>query len=503
MALTLAFFDTSVAFFDILSLKTSGATPSAPFILPHPLPPAGIFSPPLSLKAHSRAPKVLFIGRSSSSSLFALYKDNFPALGNPDPSPGQARQRELEGYHYLIEADTSDVLSHGIEDRLSIDGPSSMDPELNESLELGETDDDLAWIDRPTRTSRSWLIKVFAVYLPLLLVGLTGLWHFLGSALPSPSALVFPSANHHRQQQHSPLLPPFDSKPTSLSTQVVTPQPTSEDSNGNPPSYDSSKLKDLPPLPNDDDEDGLAAMEAGMGSGKKKKRRGKLRGKKKGAAKQGEEDGVEEDEEDDKKESVAVIASARETAVEIATVPVAVKEGGLVVSEKLLGVGSHVSLFVFPTPTSHACSTDPRSLLLQGTMVFEGTFQSRPVAVKRLLSHFTTLASHEVSLLQSTDSHPNVVRYFYEEQRDPWLYIALELCPASLADLIDRPAEFPELVKLFDPQAALRGVVQGVRHLHDLKVCHRDIKPGYVPRTTLISSHCLMEPDSQASVQLC
>jgi serine/threonine-protein kinase/endoribonuclease IRE1 len=113
-------------------------------------------------------------------------------------------------------------------------------------------------------------------------------------------------------------------------------------------------------------------------------------------------------------------------------------------------------------------------------MVYEGTFQNRPVAVKRLLSHFTTLASHEVSLLQSTDFHPNIVRYFYEEQRDPWLYIALELCPASLADLIDRPAEFPDLVKLFDPQAALRGVVQGVRHLHELKVCHRDIKPGNI-----------------------
>jgi serine/threonine-protein kinase/endoribonuclease IRE1 len=37
-------------------------------------------------------------------------------------------------------------------------------------------------------------------------------------------------------------------------------------------------------------------------------------------------------------------------------------------------------------------------------------FQGRAVAVKRLLQDFVTIASQEVSLLQASDDHQNVVR---------------------------------------------------------------------------------------------
>lgn len=94
-----------------------------------------------------------------------------------------------------------------------------------------------------------------------------------------------------------------------------------------------------------------------------------------------------------------------------------------------------------------------------------------------MVSHFTTLASHEVSVLQSADHHPNIVRYFYEEKRDSSIFIALELCPASLYDLIERPREFQTLVDLFNAQKALAEVTKGVRHLHELKIYHRDLKP--------------------------
>ncbi len=43
-----------------------------------------------------------------------------------------------------------------------------------------------------------------------------------------------------------------------------------------------------------------------------------------------------------------------------------------------------------------------------------GTFQGRAVAVKRLLRDFVHVASKEVSLLESADNHPNVIRYFYK-----------------------------------------------------------------------------------------
>ncbi|KAI6015195.1 hypothetical protein F5J12DRAFT_816521 [Pisolithus orientalis] len=125
----------------------------------------------------------------------------------------------------------------------------------------------------------------------------------------------------------------------------------------------------------------------------------------------------------------------------------------LVVSDAVLGFGSH------------------------GTVVFRGSLQGRPVAVKRLLQDFVTLASREVSILQESDDHPNVVRYYYQEAQANFLYIALELCPATLADVIENPDQHHDIVVHFDPKRALRQITSGLRHLHSLKIVHRDIKP--------------------------
>ncbi|KAI0683708.1 hypothetical protein BC835DRAFT_1423036 [Cytidiella melzeri] len=125
----------------------------------------------------------------------------------------------------------------------------------------------------------------------------------------------------------------------------------------------------------------------------------------------------------------------------------------LVVSDSILGFGSH------------------------GTVVFKGSLQGRAVAVKRLLQDFVTLASREVSVLQESDDHPNVIRYYYQEAHANFLYIALELCPASLADIIERPDHFRDISISFDPKRALRQITAGLRHLHALKIIHRDIKP--------------------------
>ncbi|KAJ5787648.1 KEN domain ribonuclease activator [Penicillium paradoxum] len=113
-----------------------------------------------------------------------------------------------------------------------------------------------------------------------------------------------------------------------------------------------------------------------------------------------------------------------------------------------------------------------------GTVVFRGSFDGRDVAVKRMLMEFYDIASHEVGLLQESDDHHNVIRYFCREQATGFLYIGLELCPASLQDVIERPVNYPELVQTgLDLPDVLRQITQGVRYLHSLKIVHRDLKP--------------------------
>ncbi|CAR27957.1 ZYRO0D10472p [Zygosaccharomyces rouxii] len=128
----------------------------------------------------------------------------------------------------------------------------------------------------------------------------------------------------------------------------------------------------------------------------------------------------------------------------------------LTVSEKILGYGS------------------------SGTVVLQGSFQGRPVAVKRMLLDFCDIASQEIDLLTESDDHPNVVRYFCSETTEKFLYIALELCNLTLEELIElkKPSEgFQATLKTWDPINILYQIASGVSHLHSLKIIHRDIKP--------------------------
>jgi serine/threonine-protein kinase/endoribonuclease IRE1 len=68
--------------------------------------------------------------------------------------------------------------------------------------------------------------------------------------------------------------------------------------------------------------------------------------------------------------------------------------------------------------------------------VYEGILDSRPVAVKRLLRQFYTLARKEIQVLVVSDEHPNVVRCFAMEEDREFVYLALERCKHSLSDTL-------------------------------------------------------------------
>ncbi|GAA5994939.1 hypothetical protein JCM5350_005670 [Sporobolomyces pararoseus] len=259
-----------------------------------------------------------------------------------------------------------------------------------------------------------------------------------------------------RSDSTSSRLPPIPVEPRSNSNT----QPTAASSAMVPSASSTSSplLDDSPPLPSvssitpstaaadeEGDSDNQAAADSAAPRKKNRRRRGG-KGKKKAAA-MSKEGSLDDDLPNGEKDLEELAIVEKEPVVDPQMV------GGLSVSETILGYGSH------------------------GTVVLRGEFQGRAVAVKRLLKDFVTIATHEVNLLQESDDHPHVIRYFCKEQRDTFLYIALELCPASLFDLIDQPSSFPELVPQLDPKKALRQIASGLRHLHNLKIVHRDIKP--------------------------
>jgi serine/threonine-protein kinase/endoribonuclease IRE1 len=114
-----------------------------------------------------------------------------------------------------------------------------------------------------------------------------------------------------------------------------------------------------------------------------------------------------------------------------------------------------------------------------GTVVFSGKFHGRDVAVKRMLTQFWDIATQETQLLLESDHHPNVIRYFAMSRNDSFLYIALELCQASLSDIIDKPHMFQELAQAgeTDLPRVLLQIAHGLSFLHDLRIVHRDLKP--------------------------
>lgn len=97
--------------------------------------------------------------------------------------------------------------------------------------------------------------------------------------------------------------------------------------------------------------------------------------------------------------------------------------------------------------------------------------------MKRLLRECFGLVRREVQLLQESDRHPNVLRYFCTEHGPQFHYIALELCQASLQEYV----ESPDLDRWgLEPTTVLQQMMSGLAHLHSLHIVHRDLKPANI-----------------------
>ncbi|KAL8523998.1 hypothetical protein ACS0TY_013817 [Phlomoides rotata] len=146
-----------------------------------------------------------------------------------------------------------------------------------------------------------------------------------------------------------------------------------------------------------------------------------------------------------------------------------------------------------------------------GTIVLEGHYDGRSVAVKRLVRTHHDVAVKEIQNLIASDQHPNIVRWYGVEYDQDFVYLCLERCKCSLHDLIsistskdqitrkDQNRESPSLSLVHSnnkdldcelwkvngyPSALLlklmRDIVYGLAHLHELGIIHRDLKPQNV-----------------------
>eukprot|EP00047_Mylnosiga_fluctuans_P022388 m.118884 g.118884 ORF g.118884 m.118884 type:complete len:859 (-) comp9244_c0_seq2:291-2867(-) len=166
-------------------------------------------------------------------------------------------------------------------------------------------------------------------------------------------------------------------------------------------------------------------------------------------------------------------------------------------------------------------TVDMRALLghgSHGTIVFKGRYEGRDVAVKRILSEFVSVAEQEVELLRRADHHPNVVRYFCLEHDGEFAYIALQLCIATLVQVVEGPgvssrgthhaaAVDPTLLAGLDRVELARQFLSGIAFLHKTGIVHRDVKPQNVlltqQLTAVISDFglCATVNDDQSSFE--
>ncbi len=101
--------------------------------------------------------------------------------------------------------------------------------------------------------------------------------------------------------------------------------------------------------------------------------------------------------------------------------------------------------------------------------------------------HFMIANSHFQVKVLSQMKHPNIVGYQESFEDGGSLYIAMDYCDAG--DLYKKISD--QRGKLFSEDQVLNWFVQiclGLKHVHDRKILHRDIK------SQVKSPYCFVEP---------
>ncbi|KAI0267430.1 ribonuclease 2-5A-domain-containing protein [Gloeopeniophorella convolvens] len=247
----------------------------------------------------------------------------------------------------------------------------------------------------------------------------------VGEAVLDKEAVLGPAVVPVEVANGAPVAVPPVVESTPEDLPKVTPPIPAPPASSEPP---NTPVIDAPDTPSDPSAEASSPKpESSEDAGEVKKKHRKRRRKRKGGAGGGEAEGADEPEDEEAEgaaDGFAVVPPTPSLIIQSTPTPTpSASASSLVVSDTVLGYGSH------------------------GTVVYQGSLQGRAVAVKRLLNDFVTLAAREVSLLKDADDHPN------------------------------RPDQFREVAIAFAPKRALRQVAAGLRHLHALKIVHRDIKP--------------------------
>lgn len=110
-----------------------------------------------------------------------------------------------------------------------------------------------------------------------------------------------------------------------------------------------------------------------------------------------------------------------------------------------------------------------------GTVVLEGIYEGRPVAVKRLVRAHHDVAFKEIQNLIASDRHSNIVRWYGVEYDQDFVYLALELCTCSLNDLIHMNSDhFGKSV--YTGSQASRAMTEYMVRLDSMKGILQDIE---------------------------